>query len=78
MKTGSTLNFAKESQAFAKALQTEHAVLGDLLADIDVSIAAKGFAASDLSLDLVNQAREAHKAVKFQRARTEAARGRRA
>lgn len=74
MPRGTTLNFKKESQAFAKALQEEHLALGDLLVDIGVS--AEASLPTNLSEDLIAKAKTAHERVRFQRARTEAARGR--
>ncbi len=79
MPNGTTLNFEKESQAFAKALQAEHLALGDLIEDISVTMAAVSTNGSELGLsnEIVDKAKKAHEAVRFQRARTEAARGRR-
>lgn len=72
MSRGSSLNFAKESKAFAKALQVEHQMLGTLLESLD--LAEKN---SDGRPDprAVKEAKAAHEAVRFQRTRTEAARG---
>ena len=73
MVQGSTLNFKKESAAFAKALQAEHEALGALLEIIEKpSLEAMG-----LEHPAVQNAVAAHDAVRFQRARTEASVGRR-
>lgn len=77
---GSTLNFKKESAAFAKALQNEHSALGDL---IDALATAGALDPGDGDFQIVlpraelKIAREAHAAVRFQRTRTEASVGRR-
>lgn len=68
---GSTLNFNKESQVFAKALQAEHSALGDLLEKIG------GITLFPEQKEAFDAAQKAHEAVRFQRTRTEAARGRR-
>ncbi len=89
---GSTLNFKKESAAFAKALQNEHSALGELLENLAVpaelrpvkavavpageGVPADGGAKDWPDQELVEKAKKAHEAVRFQRARTEAARGR--
>lgn len=75
---GSTLNFKKESAAFAKALQAEHGALGDLIEWLksrgpSVSPDAKPWT----SEDAVIAAEKAHEAVRFQRTRTEMSVGRR-
>ncbi len=70
MKQGSTLNFKKESAAFARALQQEHAALGDLLDRL------VGVPLTPEQSEIFNRATTAHDAVRFQRTRTEAARGR--
>lgn len=67
---GSTLSFKKESAAFAKALQAEHNAVDALLEEL-----APGEERDHQSECVVNL-RKAHEAVRFQRARTEAARGR--
>ena len=71
MAKGSTMNFKKESAAFAKALHDEHTALGDLLIVLEAA-SPVGHAPELLA------AKEAHEAVRFQRTRTEAAAGHRA
>lgn len=73
MARGSTLNFKKESAAFARALQTEHSTLNDLLA----ALAKYRNENTDYPLDKVQAAAKAYEDVRFQRTRTEAARGQR-
>jgi hypothetical protein len=69
---GSTLSFKKESAAFAKALQAEHGALGELLELLrEPARASEGF----MDSEVVKTAQKAHEAVRFQRTRTEAARG---
>ena len=67
---GSSLSFKKESAAFAKALQQEHLAAGALLDELE-----PGEERDCESVCVVNL-RAAYEAVRFQRARTEAARGR--
>ena len=64
-----TLSFAKESRKLAQALGDEHLVLGELIEDIDKA------QIRTLTPNLLEQARSCHEAVRFQRARTDAARG---
>ncbi len=71
MKRGSTLNFKKESAAFAKTLQAEHEALGDLLEELEDTALVGDIA------DARTRAKAAHDAVQFQRSRTEASVGRR-
>lgn len=77
---GSTLNFNKESQLFAKALQAEHDVLGLLVETLEKA-AKQDPGEGDFQISLprteMKAAKAAHEHVRFQRARTEAARGRR-
>lgn len=78
---GSTLNFKKESAAFAKALQTEHGALGDLLAALSEQRKKNADLVSfqiEFPVAIVDAAEAAHAAVRFQRSRTEAAAGHRA
>jgi hypothetical protein len=71
---GSTLSFKKESAAFAMALQAEHNALGELI--VMIENAPKACPAEDLeTMPQMQAAKKAHEAVRFQRTRTEAARG---
>ena len=63
--TRGALNFKDESKKLAQAMGDEHGAVGDWLDDTT-------------SPDLLSELRNAHKAVEFQRARTDAARGQRA